>query len=412
MPRFTRTTPRSRRTLRAAAALAAGAALVLSGCSADHGSASAGEGLAVVATTTQLADFAREIGGDDVQVRRLLTPGGSAHHFDPTPADLLALSEADVLIVNGAGLETFIDDAIEASGFTGEIITAADGIDIDEATEITAEGEAEAASGVQPAHDHAAHDHADHDHAAEDHAAEDHADHDHAAEDHASDEPAGHDGAADEHADHDHAEETHDHGSDDHAGHDHGPTNPHLWTSPRYAADMARHIGAELARIDQADAADIDARTAAYTERLEALDAWAAEQFAAVPEASRVLVSGHDSLRYYLHDYGIAFAGAILPSFEDNAEPSAADIDALVAAIQERGVTAVFVESSMSPKLARTIAKEAGVQVIDAESLYADSLGPEDSDGATYIGATVHNTRLILEAWGQEAGELPAALQS
>lgn len=392
MPRFPRTTQRSRHSLRAAAALAAGAALVLSGCSADHGSAAAGEGLAVVATTTQLADFAREIGGTDVQVRGLLTPGGSAHHFDPTPADLLALSEADVLIVNGAGLETFIDDAVEASGFSGEIVTAADGIDIDEATEITAEGEAEAASGVQPAHDHADHDHEGHDHTAEDHAEPEH--------------------AADEHADHDHAEESHDHGSDEHADHDHGPTNPHLWTSPRYAADMAAHIGAELARLDPADASGIEERTAAYTARLAALDTWVAEQFAAVPEASRVLVSGHDSLRYYLHDYDIAFAGAILPSFEDNAEPSAADIDALVAAIQDRGVTAVFVESSMSPKLARTIAKEAGVQVIDAEALYADSLGAPDSDGASYIDATVHNTRLILDAWGQEASALPAALQS
>ncbi len=370
--------------LRAGAALAAVAALTLAGCSADHGGdASANpDALRVVATTTQLTDFAHEIGGEDIALTGLLAPGGSAHHFDPTPADLLALGQADVLIVNGAGLETFIDDAIDASGFSGEVVTASDGIDIAEATAITAEGEAEAA-GAEPT------DHADHDHATEDAAAHDeHDDHDH--------------------ADHDHADEAH--GDDEH-DHDHGATNPHLWTSPRYAAQMAAHIGTELARIDPEHAADYQTRSAAYGEQLSALDVWAAAQFAAVPAQDRVLVTGHDSLRYYLHDYSIAFAGSILPSFEDNAEPSAADIDALVARITERHVPAIFVESSMSPKLARTIAKEAGVTVVDADSLYADSLGAPGSGADTYVTATIHNTRLILEAWGAKVAPLPSTLQ-
>ena len=121
-----------------------------------------------------------------------------------------------------------------------------------------------------------------------------------------------------------------------------------------------------------------------------------------------MLVTGHDSLSYYLHDYDIAFAGSILPSFEDNAEPSATEIDALVARIKQLGVPAIFVESSMSPKLARTIAREAGVQVIDAESLYADALGPAGSGADTYLDATAHNTRVILEAWGVDPDPLPA----
>ncbi|KIP51491.1 metal ABC transporter substrate-binding protein, partial [Leucobacter komagatae] len=98
-----------------------------------------------------------------------------------------------------------------------------------------------------------------------------------------------------------------------------------------------------------------------------------------------------------------------MPSFEDNAEPSAADLDALTARIKERGVRA-FVESSMSPKLARTIAREAGVTVVDSESLYADSLGVEGSGAETYVDATIHNTRVILEAWGEPVGPLPAEL--
>ncbi|MEJ6488721.1 metal ABC transporter substrate-binding protein [Leucobacter sp. USCH14] len=376
--------PQPRNTKPAVLASAALASLLaLTACS---GGAAAGEGggeggLKVVATTTQLTDFAGEVGGDDIDLTGLLSPNASAHHFDPSPSDLLALGEADVLIVNGADLETFIDDAVDASGFDGTIVTAADGIDLDEAKRITAEG----GEADDHGHDHEHAEEAGHDHAEDDH---DHAEHDHAEHDHAED---------------DHAEHDHDH--------DHGDVNPHIWTSPKNAIGMVAEIADGLAAADADHATDYEQRAAEYTERLQELDTWIATQFERVPADERVLVSGHDSLRYYLHDYGIEFVGSILPSFEDNAEPSAADIDALVAAIEEHGVKAVFVESSMSPKLAQTIADEAGVEVVDSENLYADSLGAPDSDGSTYIGATVHNTALILDAWGAQVDAVPDSLQ-
>lgn len=353
----------------AALAATAAATLALTSCSAPAEGDSAGSQLRVVATTTQLADFTRQVGGDDVTVTGLLTPGASAHHFDPTPADLLELGRADVLIVNGAGLESFIDSAVESSGFSGTTIVAANGVDLAQAAEITAE---EGAGHADDAHAEDAH-----------------------AEEEAHAEEAGH---TDEEA---HAEEE---------GHDHGEVNPHLWTSPQYAADMVQEIARGLAAADPARADDYTARADAYVAQLGELDAWIAAQFDRVPEADRVLVSGHDGMPYYLHDYGIRFAGSILPSFEDNAEPSAAQVDALVAAIREQGVKAVFVESSMGPKLAQTIASEAGVTVVDAESLYVDSLGVAGSGADTYLGATIHNTRTILEAWGVTPDALPSTL--
>lgn len=372
--------------LPALAALAA-TTLVLAGCSSAGGDDSAGGGagasgdaLRVVATTTQLADFAAIVGGDDIELTGLLPLGGSAHHFDPTPADLLALGSADVLIVNGAGLETFIESAVDASGFDGLLIEAGEGVDLVLAGEITQE----ALDASEHAHDE--HEH-DHDEAHHDHADDDHADHDHA--DHA----------------HDHGDHAHDH------DHDHGDLNPHLWTSPRFAADMVHEIAEGLGEADPPHATQYDERAHAYMAQLAELDEWIAAQFAAVPADERVLVSGHDSLRYYLHDYGIAFAGSILPSFEDNAEPSAAEIEVLVAAIAERGVQAIFVESSMSPKLAETVGREAGVTVVSESALYADSLGAPGSGAENYIDATVHNTATILEAWGYTVAPLPEALQ-
>lgn len=381
-----------------ALALGSAAALALASCSSPAGEAQTTDGLRVVATTTQLADFAAQVGGDDIELTGLLAPGGSAHHFDPTPADLLALGNADVLIVNGAGLDEFVDSAIESSGFDGTVIDASEGIDLDEAREITHEAQHEA--GAPHDEDHA-HDEADadaHDHAADEHAAEAEA-HDHADEDHAH-----------EHSDEAHADEDHAHAEDEH-DHDHGDLNPHIWTSPRYAQGMVHAIAHGLADADPAHAADFESRAEAYEAKLDALDAWIVAQFERVPAEQRVLVTGHDSLRYYLHDYGIAFAGSLLPSFEDNAEPSAAEIDALVAAIEQSGVKAIFVESSLSPKLARTVGQEAGVKVVDAESLFADSLGAEGSGAETYLDATVHNTRVILEAWGATPDPLPSELE-
>lgn len=366
-------------------ALGAAAALALTSCSAsdDASQPERGEHLKVVVTTTQLADFAAEVGGNDIELTGMLAPGSSAHHFDPTPADLLSLGQADVLIVNGAGLDEFIDSAIDASGFSGTLVDASAGLDLETARAITAET-------LEGQNHEGEHEHIDthgHSHGGAEGAAE----------------PQTADSEGSESSET--SEEDHDH------DHEHGDLNPHLWTSPRFAQGMVQQIADELAKIDPEHGDGYYERAGAYNAKLVTLDEWIAAQFARVPADDRVLVTGHDSLRYYLHDYGIAYAGSLLPSFEDNAEPSAAEIDSLVAAIKNSGVKAIFVESSLSPKLARTVAQEAGVAVIDADSLYVDSLGPNGSGAETYISATLHNTSVILEAWGASIDPVPSALE-
>ena len=68
-----------------------------------------GEPLAVVATFSILGDLVRQVGGDAVQVTTLIGPGVDAHTYDPAPADLVALSEADVIFENGLGFEPWLD---------------------------------------------------------------------------------------------------------------------------------------------------------------------------------------------------------------------------------------------------------------------------------------------------------------
>src|SRR6218665_2144081 len=81
------------------------------------GSTSAGAKPTIVVSTTQVADFTRELVGNTATMTPLLTAGQSAHGFDPSAAQLTALSRADALVVNGAGLELWLDDAIPGSRF-------------------------------------------------------------------------------------------------------------------------------------------------------------------------------------------------------------------------------------------------------------------------------------------------------
>jgi ABC-type Zn uptake system ZnuABC Zn-binding protein ZnuA len=125
--------------------------VALAGCGGGRGGG-AGQGddgaarLAVVATTTQLADFARNVGGDRVQVTGLLKANVDAHDYEPSPADLDAIARADVLLENGVGLEAWLAGAIEASGFRGERVDTSKGVAL-----LTAVEEAEA----EPAGEHA-----------------------------------------------------------------------------------------------------------------------------------------------------------------------------------------------------------------------------------------------------------------
>ena len=355
-----------------AASVASAAALVLAGCS-TQGSGSTGDGeFAVVATTTQVADFTRELVGDSAEVTQLVQPDQSAHSFDPSAQQLLALGQADALLVNGAGLESWLDDAIAASGFDGVLIEAIEGIELGGA----------------------AHDDADH---ADDDTADDAADAaSDAADDHATD---------DDHADDEHAD-------DEATGDDHAEGDPHVWTDPHNAMTMVENIAHGLEEVDGADADAIAANEEAYLEQLEALDEWIHVNVEAVPVEERLLVSNHDAFTYFNAAYDVTFVGSIIPSFDDNAEPSAAEIDDLVAAIRETGVEAVFSEASISSRAAETIAAEAGVAVHAGEdALFGDSLGPAGSDGETYLSSQIHNARLILESWGATPSELPATLQ-
>jgi zinc/manganese transport system substrate-binding protein len=89
----------------------------------------AAERLDVVASFSILADFANEVGGSDVSVASLVGPNGDAHAYEPTPADVKKVAEAQVVIVNGLGLEGWLDRLLEASGSKAQVVVASKGVE-------------------------------------------------------------------------------------------------------------------------------------------------------------------------------------------------------------------------------------------------------------------------------------------
>jgi ABC-type Zn uptake system ZnuABC Zn-binding protein ZnuA len=177
--------------------------------------------------------------------------------------------------------------------------------------------------------------------------------------------------------------------------------DPHIWHDPANARVMVDDIAAGLAAKDPAGKAGYERNAAGYDAKLAALDAENKAAIGTIPAAQRKLVTNHDAFGYYCARYGIMFVGSIIPSFDTSAELSGNEIADLVAQIERTGVRAVFSESSLPPKTADTVAREAGVQVVEGEdSLYADGLGPDGSPGGTYLSAERHNTATIVKALG------------
>jgi zinc/manganese transport system substrate-binding protein len=173
--------------------------------------------------------------------------------------------------------------------------------------------------------------------------------------------------------------------------------DPHWWHDPRNAEAAVQAIGAALARKDPSHRVGYERRTAAYLTKLRALDRGIAACFAPVPRSERKLVTDHDAFGYFAHRYGIQVVGAVIPSQTTQAQPSAGEIARLIALIRREHVKAVFPESSLSPRLARTIASETGA--VSSYTLYGDTLGPHGSPGATYLGMERANADAMVRGF-------------
>ena len=181
------------------------------------------------------------------------------------------------------------------------------------------------------------------------------------------------------------------------AGEGSEPVDPHWWHDPRNAEAAVERIRSALDAALPANKEAIDRRAAAYVTKIDQLDKSIAACFASLPPAQRKLVTSHDAFNYFAKRYGIQVVGAILPSQSTQAQPSAGDIARLVNQIKRERVKAVFYESSVNPKLGKAVAAQTGA--IGNLRLYGDTLGPEGSPGATYLGMERANADAMMRGF-------------
>jgi ABC-type Zn uptake system ZnuABC Zn-binding protein ZnuA len=292
-------------------------AVALASCSGDDGTG--GGQPTVVASTTQVADLARNVAGDRATVVGILAANSDPHDYEPKPSDAEALADADLVLESGGDLDLWMGDIVDSSGTDAPVVSLIDSVE-------TIEGDDE--------------------------------------------------------------------------------TDPHWWQDPRNAIRAVDEIRDQLIAIDPEGQRDYERNARRYDARIAALDRRIADCYERVPEAERRLVTSHDALGYYARRYGIEVVGSTIPALTTQAQPSAGETAQLVDLIRSEHVNAVFSEVGVSTELEQAVADETGAEI--GGNLYADSLGPEGSAGATYLGALAANTDTLVD--GFTAGRIDCGL--
>lgn len=177
-----------------------------------------------------------------------------------------------------------------------------------------------------------------------------------------------------------------------------GHFDPHLWFDIGLWAETTTVVAEALADVAPAHAALFRSRADAYRTELRALHAEVKRELATIPAGRRVLLTSHDAFRYFGRAYDMEVRG--LQGISTVDDPGVKDIQEMAALIARRGIKAVFVESSVSPKAigaVREWVRRRGHEVSIGGTLFSDAMGdtpPTD----TYVGMVRFNTRTIVKA--------------
>lgn len=208
--------------------------------------AAADRPLRVVASFSILADLAAQVAGPVAEVSALVGPDADAHVFQPSPADVRRLAQADLVIVNGLGFEGWMTRLIGSAGYRGPVLTCSDGLK-------------PRAAPVEAGQDHAGH------------------------------------------------ADAHGRGAAQGGG---GAPDPHAWQDIANARHYVARIRDALVTARPAQAELLRRRAAAYDAELAALDRRIRADFAALAPQQRRVVSSHDAFGYFAAAYGLEFLAA------------------------------------------------------------------------------------------------------
>ena len=308
-------------------------------------------------------------GVEGVRLENLSEPQtGCLHDFQLTPEDMKLLSTADVFVINGGGIESFMSDVAKAYPK----------LDVVEACEDV----------VLLSDDESDSDH-DHDHDADTELDSDH-DHDHEADTESdSDHEHDHDADTESDSDHDHDHEA-DAESDSAHDHDHGDENAHAWMSvPRYRT-MVKTIASHLAQKDEAHAEEYYANAEKYDAKLANLEK-EQDSLKSLTDGQNIVIF-HEAYAYVADDFSMN--ACYLLDLDEERSVSAGEIKQVISAIKDDGVSVILAEELYGKSMGDTVSRETDVHVV-----YIDSLNRGEYDKDSYLDGMEQNIELIKDAF-------------
>jgi ABC-type Zn uptake system ZnuABC Zn-binding protein ZnuA len=292
--------------------LTAAAMLTLQACGEEGGDSPK---LTVAASTAIVADVTEQIAGARAEVVQIIPDTASPHDYQPSAQDRQRFAEADLVVLNGAGLDAGlpVEDADAPVWELAEHVPSP--LPFGEA-EHAGGGEEGAHSGEEARHEEEQH----------------------------------------------HAE---------------GSIDPHVWMDPRRVAAALPSLAAALGDVDEAGADGYHRNALEAARRLRAVDRQIADELKEVPNSRRDLVTSHDALSYFADRYGLEVIATAFPATGADAEPTAAALADVIDAVRSSEAPALFAEETDDPEALESVAEETGAIVVD--ELVVEAPGPAGS---------------------------------
>ena len=171
-------------------------------------------------------------------------------------------------------------------------------------------------------------------------------------------------------------------------------TDPHAWMDASNGLVYIRNIKEALVAIDPDNKEVYEFNYGVYKRQLEDLDTYITAEIQKIPVNQRILITSHDAFQYYGKRYGIRLESILGISTEAEAQTS--DIQRLNKVIRESNVPAVFIESTINPKMLKQLAADNKIEI--GGELFADSIGEKDSEAPSYYDMLKYNTDIIVKA--------------
>lgn len=308
-------------------------------------------------------------GVEGVRLENLSEPQtGCLHDFQLTPEDMKLLSTADVFVINGGGIESFMSDVAKA-------YPKLDVVEACEDVALLSEDDADS--------DH------DHDHDADTESESDH-DHDYDADTESdSDHDHDHDADAESDSDHDHDHDADAESDSDH-DHDHGDENAHAWMSvPRYRT-MVQTIASRLAEKDAKHADEYYANAKAYDAKLAVLEE-KIDSLKSLTGGQNIIIF-HEAYEYVADDFSMN--ACYLLDLDEERSVSAGEVKQVIGAIKDDGVSVILAEELYGKSMGDTVSRETDVHMV-----YIDPLNRGEYDKDSYLDGMEHNIELIKDTF-------------